>query len=78
MKYRGVKIVRVKANIGVDIGKRESSPVKPIIFLGYSPVGVGYPMEKQECFQSIDNLINRVMTCCKVTEREAVKLLNQT
>jgi len=76
MKYRGVKIERVEYNAGVDIGKRESSPVKSIIKKGWSPIGVGYPMGKQECFDCIDRLIINVIEKCNVTEKEAIKLIN--
>lgn len=76
MKHKGVKIERVKWIAGVDIGKRENSPVKSIIKKGWSPIGVNYPMKKQECLDSINCLITNVMQKCSVTEKEAVKLIN--
>lgn len=77
MKHRGVKIIRVSLFAGVDIGKREDSPVKPIIKLLYSPIGMKYPMTLAECKESINGLIAQTMKCCNVDETAAVKLINQ-
>lgn len=77
MKYRGVKIVKVKWLDAIDVGKRENSPVKPIWKDGYAPIGTGYPMSLEDCHASIDNLIGRVMEVCDVDEKQAVKLINE-
>jgi hypothetical protein len=76
MKYRGVEIVRADYVSGIDIGKRENSPVKNIITKAFTPIGVGYPMTLNECHESIDRLIKEVCRCVGVPEPEAVKLLN--
>jgi hypothetical protein len=76
MQYRGVKIKKVQWVKGIDIGKRENSPVKNIMGIGYSYIGGTYPMELQECYESIDRLIKEVMDKCNVSEKEAVKLIN--
>jgi hypothetical protein len=77
MRYRGVEIVKVMWQDAIDIGKRESSPVRPIYKTGYAPVGVRYPMTMPECHECVDTLITGVMRCVGVSEREAIKLINQ-
>jgi hypothetical protein len=77
MKYRGVIIDKVQWLNSIDIGKRESSPVRPVFKTGYAPHGVNFPMEMNECKESIDVLINKVMSMMRVSEPEAIKLLNQ-
>lgn len=77
MKHRGVNIVRVQQFVGVDIGKREDSEVKPIVANMYSPTGMKYPMTLKECKESIDTLIAQTMSHCGCDERAAIKLLNQ-
>lgn len=69
MKYRGVKIEKIKYIIGIDMN---------IYAIGYSPIGVGYPMTIEECHKSIDNLIEKCMNNYNVSEKEAVKLLNES
>jgi len=78
MKYRGVKIEKIKYIIGIDVGKMENSPIKNIYAIGCSPIGVSYPMTIKECHESIDNLIEKCMNNCNVSEKEAVKLLNES
>ena len=77
MKHRGVKIVRIPMFVGVDIGKREESPVRAIVERMFSPAGIKYPMSLAECKASIDGLIAQTMHCCGVDERAAINLLNQ-
>jgi hypothetical protein len=78
MQHRKVKIVKVEWLYGIDIGKREDSPVKPIIKIGYSPIGMSYPMSLKECKECIDQLIVDVMRCVGVPEPDAIKLINNT
>jgi hypothetical protein len=78
MKYRGIIIEKIKWLAAIDIGKKENSPVKPVFNTGYSPIGVGYPMELKECYACIDGLIERVIRCCGVKEQEAKRLINET
>ena len=81
MKYRGVKIGVFEWLYAVDVGKRENSPIKPIYCKGYTPgpirEGCRYPNTLTECKQTIDQLIPQIMSCCSVTEKMAVKLINE-
>jgi len=77
MKHKGVKIVRVEYLDHIDIGKREDSPVKSVFKYGWAPVGINFPMEKNEALKSVETLITQVMEKCYVTEKEAVKLINE-
>lgn len=81
MQYRGVKIVRVPYVVGIDIGRRDNSPVKPIVEHGYSIVGQErdslFPDTLEGCHASIDRLIPELMRLCRVSEQEAVNLLNR-
>lgn len=76
MKHRGIKIYKVKYVLGIDIGKRENSPVKNIYGIGYNYSTGKYPMELEECKTAIDNMILQVMKTCAVNEPEAIKLIN--
>lgn len=70
--------MKIKWLDAIDIGLRESSPVKPVFKTGFSVVGGTYPDSLDGCKRSIDNLIQTTMKCCTVSEKEAVKLLNNT
>jgi len=77
MKHKGIKIVRVEYLDHIDIGKRENSPVKSVFKKGWAPIGVNFPMSKDEAIISAETLIQQVMEKCDVTEKEAVKLINE-
>jgi len=78
MKHRGVKIVRIEYLYAVDIGKTERAEVKPVFKSGFSVVGGAYPDSLKGCKSSIDGLIQKTMEFCAVSEKEAVRLLNET
>lgn len=80
MRYRGVRIVRIK-EVEVRDGRPDcyGNPTfrEVEVTKGFSPVGVRYPYSLAECKDAIDRLITAVMRVCDVGERRAVALLNE-
>lgn len=78
-KHRGVKIVRV-VELGLRAGRnhRGEPTLKTFEFTaGYTVVGMNCTETLPEVRLTIDRLIPQIMQSCGVTEKEAVKLLNE-
>jgi hypothetical protein len=77
MKYHGVKINRIEYN-GACCAKGKKGFERDEILIGYAPVGMSYPMTLKDCQECIDRLIINVMTNCNLSEKEAIKIINNT
>lgn len=80
MKHRGVKIVRMKER-SLRNGRNhrgEKCLVDCEVFIGYSVIGVNYAETLEQAKATVDRLIEQVMIKCQCTEKEAVKLINES
>lgn len=79
MKYRGVKIVRIKGtkvcNCWNHRGEKGLKAVE--VTVGFAPIGMWYPYSIHECHKAIDRLILQVILTAKCSEKEAAKILNE-
>ena len=79
MRHRGMKIIAIKGTECYEGRNHRNEPDFKLreVTVGYSVIGTKYPESVSECKATIDNLIGLVMSICKVSEKEAVKLINE-